>query len=98
MYPAEVERRLDEHPDVVESVVYGVEHPELGHDVAAVVVLRDSAETDEAALARWVGEALAYFKVPAQWRVQREPLPRTATGKVQRHVAASGARNTFQED
>ena len=98
VYPAEIERRLDEHPDVVESVVYGVEHPELGHDVAAVVVLRDSAETDEAALARGVGEALAYFKVPAQWRVQREPLPRTATGKVQRHVAASGERNTFQED
>ncbi len=38
VYPAEVEAVLDEHPGVLESAVYGVEHADLGQEVAAVVV------------------------------------------------------------
>ncbi len=98
VYPAEIELRLDAHPDVVESAVYGIEHHELGHDIAAVVVLRAGSAVTVADLAGWVGEGLAYFKVPAQWRLQNDPLPRTATGKVQRHVVAAGAANTFEEE
>jgi acyl-coenzyme A synthetase/AMP-(fatty) acid ligase len=29
-----------------------------------------------------VGEALAYYKVPAHWEVRAEPLPRNAGGKI----------------
>jgi acyl-CoA synthetase (AMP-forming)/AMP-acid ligase II len=78
--PAEIEARLEQHPAVVEAAVVGVEHPELGQEVKAVVVLRGDADTRE--LAAWVGEALAYYKVPAHWEVRAEPLPRNAGGKI----------------
>ena len=39
IYPFEIENRLDEHPDVLEAAVVGVDHPTLGQEVKAVVVL-----------------------------------------------------------
>jgi acyl-CoA synthetase (AMP-forming)/AMP-acid ligase II len=80
VYPAEVEAVLDEHPAVVEAAVFGIEHPDLGQEVAAVVV--GDIEADE--LRAFVAERLAYYKVPTRWRVTTEPLPRTATGKIVR--------------
>ena len=44
--PGEVEAALFEHPAVAEAVVAGVEHPVLGQDVAAWVVLRHPASAD----------------------------------------------------
>ena len=91
VYPVEIEQRLEQHADVAEAAVLGVEHPELGQEVKAVVVPRPGAQLEPAALARWVGDALAYFKVPAHWDVRAAPLPRNATGKVLKHVLAGDA-------
>jgi long-chain acyl-CoA synthetase len=38
IYPREIEELLYEHPAVVEAAVYGIPHPDLGEEVAAVVV------------------------------------------------------------
>jgi acyl-CoA synthetase (AMP-forming)/AMP-acid ligase II len=81
VYPAEIEAVLDEHPAVVESAVFGIDHPDLGQEVAAVVVA-DGSTADE--LRAYAAERLAYYKVPTRWRLQREPLQRTATGKIVR--------------
>jgi acyl-coenzyme A synthetase/AMP-(fatty) acid ligase len=62
--------------------VYGVAHPHHGQEVAAVAVLAADATEDE--LRAYVAERLAYYKVPARWRLTAEPLPKTATGKVMR--------------
>ena len=35
-------------------------------------------------LRAYVAERLAYYKVPSQWRLTTEPLPKTATGKIVR--------------
>lgn len=83
VYPAEIEAVLDEHPDVVECSVFGVDHPDLGEEVAAVIVTAGS-HPDEAELRDFVTERLAYYKVPSRWRITTDPLPRTATGKVVR--------------
>jgi acyl-CoA synthetase (AMP-forming)/AMP-acid ligase II len=84
VYPAEVEGALLEHPAVLEAIVLGQPSEELGQEVAAVVVLDPARTASPEELAGWLGERLAYFKVPTRWRLQADPLPRNATGKVLR--------------
>ncbi|MCC3314994.1 class I adenylate-forming enzyme family protein [Nocardia africana] len=82
IYPVEIEQCLDEHPDVVECAVVGEPHPDLGQQVAAVVVLAQGSTASEAELREFARERLAYFKVPERWRITSEPLPRNITGKL----------------
>lgn len=99
VYPAEIENRLEEHHDVAEVAVFGVDHRELGQEVKAVLVLSEGvAESDPEALKAFVAEKLAYFKVPAYIEVRTEPMPRNATGKVMKHVLSGEAENAFVEE
>ncbi len=98
VYPTEIENRLEEHPDVAEVAVYGVDHRELGQQVKAVVVATAGAEIDVEQLKAFVAEKLAYFKVPEHIEVRAEPMPRNATGKIMKHVLAGDAENTFVEE
>lgn len=98
VYPAEIEHRLEAHPDVEEAAVVGVPHPELGQEVKAFVVPRPGARLDAAALERFVGEALAYYKVPTHWELRRDPFPRNASGKVLKHVLAGSEESGFVEE
>jgi len=86
IYPIEIEYRLDAHPDVEESAVLGVEHPDMGQEVKAVVVPlagRDpEPETFQQQLAQWCAETLAPYKIPSIWEIRRDPLPRNAAGKL----------------
>ena len=54
------------------------------------VVLREGAALDGAALEAWGRERLASFKLPRSWVVLEE-LPRTASGKVQKHRLGRGS-------
>ncbi|MXZ76920.1 MAG: acyl--CoA ligase [Acidimicrobiia bacterium] len=82
IYPIEIEYRLDAHPSVAESAVFGVEHPEMGQEVKAVVVLNDAAVADADDLAAWCKEVLAPYKIPTLWEIRPIPLPRNPAGKV----------------
>ena len=46
IYPFEIEYRLDEHPDVIEAAVFGVDHAVYGQEVKAVVVVSAGATLD----------------------------------------------------
>ena len=71
----------------------GVPHEELGQEVKAVVVPRAGQRSlDAAALAAFVAEKLAYYKVPTRWEIRTEPLPRNATGKVLKQVLSGRVR------
>jgi len=98
VYPAEVEMRLEAHPDVAEAAVLGVEHPELGQEVKAVVVPRGDARPTPDELSRFLAEKLAYYKVPAHWELSDEPLPRNATGKVLKKLLLEGGENPYVDE
>ncbi|MDJ0849102.1 MAG: class I adenylate-forming enzyme family protein [Myxococcota bacterium] len=98
IYPIEIENRLEQHPGVLEAAVLGVEHPELGQEVKAVVVPRPGNVLEADEVRRFVAEKLASYKVPALVEVRAEPLPRNATGKVMKHVLSGEGENTFVEE
>jgi acyl-CoA synthetase (AMP-forming)/AMP-acid ligase II len=69
VYPVEVEQVLAEHPLVRESAVFGLDHADLGQEVAAVVVVDDVTALTDDDLAKYVADNLAYYKVPTRWRL-----------------------------
>ncbi len=81
IYPIEIENRLAEHPEIADACVVGVDHHQLGQEVAAAVVRQPDAAIDEAGIRAFVAERLAAFKVPVHI-VFVDELPYTATGKV----------------
>ncbi|HTO55897.1 MAG TPA: AMP-binding protein [Myxococcota bacterium] len=84
VYPAEVERVLGQHPDVSEVAVVGVPDARWGESGRAYVVpARAPFDPDE--LLAWAGQRLARYKLPREVVLVKE-LPRTASGKVQKHV------------
>ena len=88
IYPAEIENRLIEHPDIDDVAVIGVHHETLGHEVKAFVVRRPGARLSVEDVRAWAGEALAAFKVPAHVEF-RDSLPYTQNGKVKKHELES---------
>jgi fatty-acyl-CoA synthase len=84
VYPAEVERVLETHPDVAEAAVVGVEDPEWGESGRAFLVPARRPLDTEAVLA-WARERLARYKLPREV-VLVDELPRTASGKIQKHL------------
>ncbi|MDH3623071.1 MAG: acyl--CoA ligase [Myxococcales bacterium] len=98
VYPFEVEQRLQAHPAVTEAAVVGAYHSDLGEEVKAIVVFHEGHEVATEELREWVAEALAYYKVPSQWEVRREPLPRNATGKVLKQPLREARDSMFIEE
>ena len=84
VYPAEVERVLGQHPNVSEVAVIGVPDEKWGEAGRAYVV-PTGANFDPADLLTWASERLARYKLPREIVVVAE-LPRTASGKVQKHA------------
>jgi long-chain acyl-CoA synthetase len=96
VFPAEVERVLEEHPAVARAVVVGVPDPVLGESVRAFVVPRGEfwplgapkpegvTETD---LIDWSARYLARYKCPGSITFVRE-LPVGIQGKVLRRALA----------
>jgi len=98
IYPAEIENRIELHPEVAEVAVYGVDERELGQRVKAVVIPIPDASPSEESIREFAAATLAYFKVPEIIEIRTEPLPRNATGKVMKHVLSGLGKNTFVED
>jgi fatty-acyl-CoA synthase len=85
VYPAEVEAVLAELEQVTESAVIGVADEKWGEVGKAFIVLRSGATLDPDAAFAHCKARLARFKVPVSV-VITETLPRTASGKVQKHL------------
>jgi long-chain acyl-CoA synthetase len=76
----EVEAAILEHPDILEASVYGVPDERLGEEVGVTLHARTAMTEDD--LSGFLLERLARFKIPRYFRFLDEPLPRIASGKI----------------
>ena len=81
--PREVDEILMDHAAVAQVVCFGMPHPKLGEEVAAVVVLREGQSATERELQAFVSSRAADYKVPKKILFMDE-IPKGATGKLQR--------------
>jgi acyl-CoA synthetase (AMP-forming)/AMP-acid ligase II len=81
--PREVDEILMDHAAVAQVVCFGMPHPKLGEEVAAVVVLREGHTATERELQAYVSSRAADYKVPKKILFMDE-IPKGATGKLQR--------------
>lgn len=89
VYPAEVEQVIARHAAVQEVCVLGVPDEHWGETVKAVVVLRPGAELTAAQVVAWCRDRLAGYKRPRYVQfMAASDLPRSTTGKLQRHELA----------
>ena len=85
VYPAEVERVIEQHPDVAQVAVIGTPCPKWGEQVTAVIVPVRPDHAEAAAIVAAARESLAGYKLPKQVHFV-SALPRNATGKVLRRT------------
>jgi long-chain acyl-CoA synthetase len=81
--PAELEEVLIEHPQVRDVAVVGVEDPQWGQAIIAVVVPAAGCDPDSEELREYVRKTLRGSRTPDRV-VFRDELPTTPTGKVLR--------------
>ena len=81
VYPAEIENVLLQHASLADAAVVGVPHSTWGEVGVAFVVPAESEEVTPEELGQFVGDRLARYKIPKEFRVV-DVLPRTPYGKV----------------
>ena len=85
VYPAEVEAALAEMEAIAESAVVGVPDERWGEVGRAYVIVRNGYELMAELVTAHCRDRLARYKVPASV-VITDNIPRTASGKVQKHI------------
>ena len=78
----EVEAACTDHPDIREAAAFGLPDERMGEALAVALVPRDGVAVEADDIKTFLSENLASFKVPKYIFVQQDPLPRNASGKV----------------
>ncbi|MEZ0357505.1 class I adenylate-forming enzyme family protein [Mycobacterium sp. SA01] len=85
-----VEAALSSHPAVVEVAAIGLPHPDLGEELAAVVVHRHGqAAPTENELRAHVSDVLAHFAIPTRWHISTTALPTLPGEKIDKKRLAA---------
>ncbi|GHB21921.1 malonate--CoA ligase [Salinicola rhizosphaerae] len=95
VYPKEIEQWIDELPQVLESAVIGVAHPDLGEGVTACVVLKSGQVLEESQVLSTLADKVARYKQPKRVFFI-DSLPRNVMGKVQKNELRSRYAGTYQ--
>nr|WP_308240345.1 hypothetical protein [Mesorhizobium sp. J428] len=83
IYSTEVENVISRFPGVSQVAVIGVPHPLWGEAVHAVVALsQDAPACSEADIIAFCKSEIASYKCPKTVVIQRESLPLTSAGKI----------------
>ena len=96
VFPAEVEAALAEMAEIAEAAVIGVPDARWGEVGRAYLILRDGHALDEVQVRAHCAARLAKFKVPATVVIATD-IPRTASGKVLKHVLRDRALSEMGE-
>lgn len=85
IFPTPIEERIETHPGVEQVGVIGVDDPEYGEKVVAMV-RRSNPDIGADELDAWCveSEEIGRFERPREYIFQEQPLPKTATGKLDR--------------
>ncbi|AYC34023.1 long-chain fatty acid--CoA ligase [Pseudomonas cavernae] len=78
----EVESCACEMPGVIEAAAIAIADETLGERLVLIVRSEADPAPSGEQICAFIGQRLAAYKVPAQVHIQREPLPRNASGKV----------------
>ena len=81
VFSIEVERCLQQHPEVAQVAVIGVPHEQWGEAIHAVVRRTDGGTVTAEELVAFAGERLSGFKKPRSVEFV-ETMPISATGKI----------------
>ena len=86
IYPAEIEKAIEAHPQVAAAAVIGVPDEKWGEVGKAIIELKPGGALLFEDLQRFLGDRLGKFKIPRYMTIVRE-LPRTAaSGKIQKFI------------
>ena len=87
----EIEETLYRHPKILEAAVVARPDEKWGETPCAFVTLKDSSvETNAAEIIQFCREHMAHYKTPKT--VVFLELPKTSTGKIQKHVLREKAQ------
>ena len=87
----EVEDVLYKHPAILEAAVVARPDEHWGETPCAFITLKDGAAASAAEIVAFCRERLAGYKIPKH--VVFGPLPKTATGKIQKYLLRQQARD-----
>jgi long-chain acyl-CoA synthetase len=94
----EVEAAIYAHLSVSEACVFGVPDDRLGEVPAAVVWSEEDGTLTAEALAAFLRERIALYKVPSYIWLRDEPLPKLGTGKIDKVGLRDEYRKEAAED
>jgi fatty-acyl-CoA synthase len=92
----EVEEALYRHPAVAVTAVVAMPHEKWGETPCAFVELAEGQAADSETLRAWCREHLAPYKVPG--RFVFTTIPRTSTGKIQKFLLRTRARELAEPE
>jgi O-succinylbenzoic acid--CoA ligase len=104
IFPPRLEQAIARHPDIEAAIVLGVDDPEWGQRVVAIVEPKPAVDEStlqstlhEDALEAWIKKqnALRSYEYPKEWIVlpMGQTIPRTTLGKLARKEATSLLRD-----
>jgi acyl-coenzyme A synthetase/AMP-(fatty) acid ligase len=95
---AEVEHVLQEHPAVLEAAVVAVPDPIAGRKLVAGVQRAPDSKLNSLSLRQHCARRLPQAAIPSTLHIVDGPLPKTATGKVDRNAAVEQLSRPIVKD
>ena len=95
VYPKEIESIIDQIKEVEESAVIGVDHPDFGEGIIAVIIEKKDKNVEISKLSEYLKENIASFKIPKKI-IKKNALPRNSMGKVQKNLLRDEFKHIFK--